>query len=333
MDQLTQTLNDTPEKIALFLAKELKDLLQAVPAFRAIRRAFPQAQICLISFPEYQEVGQRYAAYVDEFIPFPGHPGLSGRKVKASEVVHFFCAMQQRKWDVLLSLQEHGSTVNHMLMLAGAKLTAGYFEASIAEMYEADDRFFIPFALTASSNSSPLQLVASLGIPVENDAVEFPLFAEDEGKARQAWPEWQQKSFICIHPDGDTSHQWPASHYAWLTRKLASEGYPTVLTGLHGRQRTLEEVKRLVKDGEEPAPVIIDQTDLGSLGWIIKQSSLLVSNNCAVTQMAKALQVPSVVITNDWKPEQSEKHVVLSEQAAVNLNTVISTLMNLLKDN
>lgn len=334
MDKLTSTLGYTPERIAVFRALKVGDLLCAVPAFRALRRAFPNAHISLISLPWAEEFVRRYEAYFDEFIPFPGYPGLPEQALDASRTVAFLQEMQGRNFDVVLQMQGNGTIVNAMGLLLGAKATAGYYPTQHAEQFCPDEQLFMPYPQDEHEVKRHVRLMEFLGVPMQGFSLGFPLTKADAQRAEAlaVWPEITQKPFVCIHPGGISARRWPASHFAKAADALAAQGYTVVLTGTHPEEQMVEEVRQQML---YPAVSVAGVTDLGSLGWILRQSSLLLSNDTGVAHLAIALQVPSVVIyttsrPEEWGPLNPERHRAIREAQATDPERVIEEAIKLL---
>src|SRR5690606_34733915 len=93
--------------VAIFRALNLGDLLCAVPAFRALRSALPQARITLVGLESARPVVERFHRYLDELVLFPGNPAFPEQKVRSQELPEFYRNMKARHFDLVL--QMHGS--------------------------------------------------------------------------------------------------------------------------------------------------------------------------------------------------------------------------------
>jgi ADP-heptose:LPS heptosyltransferase len=83
----------------------LGDVLASVPALRAVRRTRPDLHITMISFREVEEAVRRQRAYVDEFLPFPGHPDLPERPAPPPAVWRDFLEdVAARRFDLALQM-------------------------------------------------------------------------------------------------------------------------------------------------------------------------------------------------------------------------------------
>ena len=80
------------QKIAIFRALQLGDMLCAIPAIRALRAAYPNAHLTLLGLPWAKSLLVRFPQYFDAFIHFPGYPGLPEQNFDAQSFPFFFAA-------------------------------------------------------------------------------------------------------------------------------------------------------------------------------------------------------------------------------------------------
>jgi len=88
------------KKIGVFRALQLGDMLCAIPAIRALRKAYPHAQIILLGLPWAKIFAARFDHYFDNFILFPGYPGLPEQGFDATVFHHFIGDMQYQQFDL-----------------------------------------------------------------------------------------------------------------------------------------------------------------------------------------------------------------------------------------
>lgn len=335
MDRLTQTLGYTPKKIAIFRAIKLGDLLCSIPAFRALRRAFPNAHLALISLPWAEEFVLAYPHIFDEFIPFPGWPGLPEQTVNPNRTVEFLQQMQDRQWDVAIQLQGNGTLVNAMLALLGAKLTTGYYLPDVAsERWAGQSGLFQPYPSPGHEVLRHIDLMHFLGIESVGNDLEFTPTEMDYQKTQALLTVLgiDLNRFVCIHAGGISGRRWPENQFACVADRLAEEGYKVILTGSQSEILLIKAVQAVMSF---PSVSIAGQTSLGQLGALLRKASLLISNDTGVAHLAIACQTPSVVIFTsadpaEWGPLHSEHHRIVLESAPDSYEQVVTEALSLL---
>ena len=316
MDQLTHHLGYSPRRIVVFRALKLGDLLCTVPAFRALRHAFPDAHIALLSLPWAAEFVRLFPDYFDEFIHFPGWPGLPEQAVDPTRTVGFLAQMQARQWDVAIQMQGNGTFVNGLLSLFGANAVAGYFPQNRPEERMGEPALWLAYPQPAHEVKRHVQLMTFLGLDSTGYELEFPKTSVPA--ALPATMQTLDRPYICIHAGGISGRRWPETSFARVADTLADQGFAIVLTGSLSEQTITQAVQQHMR---HPAIDLTGQTDLITLGAVLRQSTLLVSNDTGVSHVAAACQVPSVVIFTsadpaEWAPLNEQRHRVIREAYA-----------------
>ena len=317
--------NPRPRRIAVFRALALGDMLCAVPALRALRAHVPDARITLIGLPWARSFVERFHAYVDDLLPFPGFPGYPEQEGAIPAFLDFLRAARERRFDLAIQLHGSGELTNRIVALLGAKRMAGFIENrgpfSAAPGSEppapkmGPDPDFLPWPNDENEVHRYLALMKHLGVPLKGERLELPITWTD-------WELWEELakrhrllpgSFICLHPGARLrSRRWPAARFAALGAALARDGWTLAVTGSPGEAALTAEVA-----AQGPGAVNLSgETTLGSLAATIAKSALLVCNDTGVSHVAAAVGAPSVVVASGsdvrrWKPLDEGLHPVV----------------------
>lgn len=302
-----------PNRIAIFRALKLGDMLCTLPALRAIRAAWTEAEIVLIALPWAKEFADRFSRYLDGFRPFPGFPGLPECPADIGRIPSFLAEMQAEAFDLAIQLHGSGRLTNPIVELFGARRCAGFFQAG---EYCPDPHTFLPWPERGLEIRRLLLLTEFLGAPAMGEELELPLHPSDLQRLQNVASEVNLRpgTYVCIHPGASVpERRWPAERFAAVARTLARRGARIVLTGVAGEEPLARSVSRQLPGA---CLDLVGRTDLGSLGALLAGARLLVCNDTGVSHLADALRVPSVVISTGgnpdrWAPVNSRRHRVL----------------------
>ena len=284
------------QKIGILRALHLGDMLCAIPAVRAIRYAFPDASISLVGLPWQKDFVERFQHYFDEFVEFPGWPGLPEQSVEVEKIPAFLRLMHLKSYDLVVQMQGNGAVTNSLCMLFGAKKVCGLRKAG---EYCPDEKLF---PISEDSDHEVLRflkLTEALEISPQGQELEFPFLSGELDDVDNLIDRWglPGKRYVCVHPGArDPKRRWPAENFANIADRLFEEGYSIVLTGSVAEQEILSSVSRMMKYEHVNAVKESRDLSLGQLAGIIMRSAVLCSNDTGVSHLASALSVPSVII-------------------------------------
>jgi ADP-heptose:LPS heptosyltransferase len=318
-------------KLAIFRALQLGDLLCAVPAFRALRAAFPEAEITLIGLPWARELVSRFDGYLDRFLEFPGYPGLPEQAPDLDRVHAFFVSARREGFDLALQLHGSGRVTNGIVARLSARATAGFFPA---DERCPDEMMFLAYPENDHEIRRLLRLLAHLGIPSAGEELEFPVFGRDRAQLAELAEATAlvPGEYVCIHPGGRSARRWPPRRFAEVGDELAARGLVPVLTGSAEEADLAAEVAAAMRASSVS---LAGQTTLGALGALFAGARLLVSGDTGVSHLAAALRVPSVVVFTSsdpsrWAPLDGRLHRAADGQAARAVPRVVAQADELL---
>lgn len=319
------------QKIAVFRALQLGDMLCVIPAIRALRAAYPDAEISLLGLPWAAEMVRRFSGYFDRFIHFPGYPGLPEQEYNPDAFTHFLQRVQDEQFDLVLQMQGNGTYVNPLVQQFGAAYTAGYY--SKKSFIESD--LFIPYPNYGSEIERHLLLMSHLGIRLQGNYLEFPISEKDEKNFNDLLLPLMAGKYVCIHPGSrSVSRQWPPQYFAALADYCIEQGYTAVITGTKDEVDVTREVIKCIS---HPAIDLTGKTNLGAVAVLIRNAFMLISNCTGVSHIASATETKSVVISLDgeperWAPLNRQLHHVIDWTTNPHFDAVLLEVVSLMNE-
>ncbi len=266
--------------LVVLRALKLGDLLTAVPALRALARAYP----------EHHRVLAANAALA----PLVELTGAVHEVVDTGELAPL--APELHRADVAVNLHGRGPQ-------------------STALLEQTRPRHLVAFGAPGCPQWRPgeherhrwCRLLREAGIPA--DPADFRLAPPD----REAPP--VARGATVVHPGASTAaRRWPAERWAAVAAAEAAASRPVVVTG-SAVERSLAE--QVAASADLPAgSVLAGRTDLLDLLAVVDAAERVVCGDTGVAHVATALAVPSVVLFGptspaEWGPPASGPHRVL----------------------
>lgn len=284
-------------KIIIFRALQLGDMLCSIPAIRSLRHTYPGAEITLCSLPWAKQLIVRFPHYFDSYVAFPGYPGLPEQTFNTSAFPEFITSIQKTRYDLALQMHGSGLLTNAIVTLFEAKNTAGFYTGN---NYKTNNDLFVPYPHNLHEVERHLTLMRHLGMKNVSAEMEFPLLPADEQALQAAMPGVQSIPYVVIHPGArSVDRQWGPANFAVVADLCKQKGFEVIITGTESEMDIVNKVQQHMK--YKPI-VAAGQTSLGAVAALLKHAVALVSNCTGVSHIAAALQTKSIVISLDGEP-------------------------------
>ncbi|MFP3465354.1 glycosyltransferase family 9 protein [Leifsonia sp. SIMBA_070] len=270
----------TPELLAL-RALKLGDLLVAVPAIRAIKRANPDHRV-ILAVPGWLDPILDLVEGVDALLPTPG----------LDEPLR----IEPGRVDTVVNLHGSGPESRGLLNALGARRKVGHrspgwdgpeWQDGLLERYRW------------------ARLVTAHGMPADQDEVGLRLPGASL-RPRAA----------VVHVGAFYGcRRWPADRFGQVARALERDGLQVVFTGSEAERPRALEVAELAGLPEDR--VLAGRIGLGEFAAVIADASIVISADTGAAHLASAYAVPSVIVfgpapVEEWGPPPGP-HVVLTD--------------------
>lgn len=254
----------------------LGDLCTAVPALRALRRAYPDHRLVLAT-PERLRpiacaVGIDAVVDTEELAPLPDD-------LRGVEVAVNLHGSGPQSIERLLALRPQ-RLITHRHAAVPASREGPAWEDSCHEV----ERW--------------CRLVAHAGIPADPrdiriDPPSNPPAPGTEGS-------------VIVHPGAAApGRRWPAERFAEVVRRLTARGTRVTLTGSHAERDTCARIAASVPvDDADLVRDIAGRTDLATLLATVATARAVLCNDTGVAHLAVAVGTPSVVLFGPTPPDR-----------------------------
>ncbi len=279
------TTDDRPTALVL-RALGLGDLLVAVPALRALRRARPEHRLVLAA-PEWLRPVVGLTGAVDALLPVGGldaplpPPGSTARPLDLAVNLHGRGPQSHARLDALDPVHRVGHA---------------------APGWDGP-----PWVEDTLERARWVRLLEHAGMPGDPDDVTL---------ARPATPGAAPGAVVVHVGAAYGSRSWPVERFATVVRGLSDAGHAVVLTGSPAERERAGEVAE--RAGLDPTANLAGRTGLAALAALVADAALLVSVDTGAAHLATAYATPSVVLfgpapPSRWGPPPGGPHVVLTD--------------------
>lgn len=294
-------------RIVVLRANGLGDFVTAQPALAALRAAYPEAAITLVTSPPVAALLAGRPAPVDEVLAGPrvsgvrGEPGPDGPPDDPPAVVEEFCAaMRARRFDLAVQLHGGGGNANPLLLRFGARLTAGSRAPGAAPL----DRTvpWTPFQhdvlryleVVALVGAQPVHLLPRLAVTAEDRAAAADLL--DAGAEPRGGPgRVPDAPLVALHPGAtDPRRRWPPHRLGELGAALAARGARVVLLGGSGDAALVREIRAGLGDAAAHAVDLSGRLTMAGLVGVLERAALFVGNDSGPRHLAEAVGTATV---------------------------------------
>jgi ADP-heptose:LPS heptosyltransferase len=259
------------EAVLVLRALGVGDLLTAVPALRALRRAFDDAHVVLAAPEPLRELAALTGA-VDELLPTAGLGALH--------------------WDrpgPALAVNLHGrgpqSTADLLATGPGTLVTHGH-----PDLPGVDGPPWDPHVHEVDRWCA---LLAHAGVPADPADLALPV------------PEVPspRPGAVVVHPGAAApARRWPAERFGWVAARLRAAGETVVVTGGPGERDLAVRVARIA--GLSRSAVLAGRTGLAEMAALVASARLVLSGDTGAGHLATAYGTPSVLLFGPTPPDR-----------------------------
>ncbi len=293
-----------PQRILVAKFGHFGDTLHAVPMLRALREAYPDSALDLVTGPWCADLAKRipYVDHVHVYRPaiYSMHRGNpAGRRTGFGEW-RFLWSLRKRSYDLMIVTYRTG--LIDLVLLEGVRPRAWLGPAPERDRRPTSSSHIpVRFDSDVYDAERLLSMLSPLGIQNRDASLEFWIRSDEETKYQRLLNRHGLNKaagwLICCPGSGWPGKNWPAERYArfadWWIEKYAA---PVLLCGGPDERALSERVRSAMK---RTAIDLTGETSWGELACLIRDALLLAGNDSGPMHLAAVYQTPTVTF---WGP-------------------------------
>jgi len=292
-----------PQNILIYKIGNIGDIICAVPSFIAIRRAYSEAKITLLTSPgDRNAIGAKEllngAWYFDEMKIYYSDEINSGNKK-----TEFVKNLKKNNYDLFIQFPDDLADFRTLLRnlffakLIGVKSVFG-FKIRTIQLFKKTQ---VDYSFKKTEVDNLLNILEENGIKLGKIEFNFPISESAKNKVRNLLvksfgPSYKNETIIAVSPAGKRgANKWSVEQYKKLALYLKDK-YNAKIAVIGGKSET-ESAKTIISGLSEKDAVVL-AGELSPLETIefLKQCSFLISNDTGAAHMAAAVSLSVVGI-------------------------------------
>jgi len=298
---LFKKLKSAPKNILIYKIGNIGDIVCAVPSFMAIRRAYPEAKITLLTSPGKKgTLGAKELLtgvwYLDELKAYYAEDINS-----LTKKINFILDLKEKYFDLFIQLPDdltNFRTLFRNLIFAkclGVKAAFG-FKIRTIQLFKKTQ---VDYLFNKTEAESLLDILKENKIPVREVEFDFNISSQQKNKARnlleEKWGKINKNNLIvAISPGGKReTNQWPIERFTKVAKYLQEKyGAKILIVGGPGDVFKAE----IIKEGLNNSGVLVTAGKLELLETLelLKYCAFLISNSTGTMHLAAAAGIPVV---------------------------------------
>ena len=287
-------INDV-KKIAVLRCGALGDFVVTLPALKAIRETYPEAEIVLLGKPWHKKFLVAGRAPIDRVIVVPVKKGIreeNNETENEEAIALFFEAMQDEQFDIAINFQGNGVSANPFIKKLNARFTVGLTSEN-AERLDRDINFYY----YQNETIRFIEVAKLIGANTLYLEPEIKILEKDEEEIT-AIIEAIDKPFVVLQPCAvDIRRMWPVENYVPLADALKQKNFEVVFTGSAEDKNVVEEI---IASMRYTAFNTCGEISLGGLTALLLKAALVIGADTGPLHLARAVNTPTVGIY--WAP-------------------------------